>query len=177
MEDLLGFQHPKLLGGLLLSGCFCALIYVLYQAALPKPLPGIPYNEDSAKRVTGDIPYFLELERSGKRVRDFWSILARKHNSAITQFFTGPFSAPAVVVADFREAQDLLMRRSHELDRGNFNIGVMKGVIPHHFVAMGTHEHRFKVSKSLQKDLMTPTYLHSVSFNLSIGCETLTNAS
>lgn len=110
----------------------------------------------------GDIPHFIALEKAGKRPRDFWVNLARRQNAPVTQYFAGPFVKPAVVVADFREAQDLLLRRAKMTDRGVMNNGLWSGAIPNHFIAMNSRDPRFNESRHLTKDLMTPSFLHSV---------------
>jgi hypothetical protein len=126
-------------------------------------LPGIPYDEKSSKRLLGDIPEFEALERAGQSPKDFWKNLARKKNSAIVQYFGLPFMKPFVAIADFRESQDLMLRRGKDLGRGWLNNTAWSGVIPEHFIAMEEHDPRYKATKSLSKDLMTPTLLHEVS--------------
>lgn len=37
-----------------------AVGYALYRAALPKPIPGIAYNKDAARRIMGDVPEAME---------------------------------------------------------------------------------------------------------------------
>lgn len=32
------------------------IVALIYRALLPKPLPGVPYNKASAKRILGDAP-------------------------------------------------------------------------------------------------------------------------
>ena len=139
------------------------LTYAIFRLALPKPIPGIPYNKESARRFLGDIPKFTELENAGQTGRLFWGGMAVKHTSPITQCFMGPFAKPAVIIADFREVQDLLLRRGKDLSRGQVNWDVWHGIIPEHFIAMETNDKRYKDTKGLVKDLMTPKFLHEVS--------------
>lgn len=148
------------------------VLWKLYYLALPRPIPNIPYNEGSAKSLLGDIPHFAALEAAGQRPREFWVQLARSKASPITQFFTGPFSKPAVIITDYREAKDLLSRRAKEFDRGTFNNSVWSGAIPHHFIAMDTADPRFAQSRALQKDLMTPSFLTKVEILLNSIDET-----
>ncbi len=45
---------PSLLGA---AACPILIIAALiYRALLPRPIPGIPYNKTSAKRILGDAP-------------------------------------------------------------------------------------------------------------------------
>lgn len=45
------FYSPTTYGVL---GAVLVLLYAVYRAALPKPIPGIPYHEASANSVLGD---------------------------------------------------------------------------------------------------------------------------
>ena len=51
----------------LVSGLAAAL-YLGYRTALPKPLPGIPYNKDAATNLLGDVPEMIRYVLRTKRV-------------------------------------------------------------------------------------------------------------
>ncbi|KAI1421085.1 putative cytochrome P450 [Xylaria sp. FL1777] len=138
------------------------LICILYLRALPQPIPDIPYNKRSAHRLLGDIPEVAALQKAGESPIKFWSNLAKIHHSPITQYFL-PFSKPIVVISDFREAQDLNLRRGKDLGRGWINSQTWNGVLPDHFIAMENFDARYKGTKTLVKDLMTPTFLHEIN--------------
>jgi hypothetical protein len=104
----------------------------------------------------------VALQKVGKSAREFWPNLARSHASPVTQYFLGPFAKPVVTLSDFREAHDVLLRRGKELKRGRVNRDAWFGVVPEHFIGMEDHDERFKDSKALIKDLMTPKFLHEV---------------
>ncbi|GKT43020.1 cytochrome P450 monooxygenase TRI13 [Colletotrichum spaethianum] len=134
----------------------------VYIRLLPKPIAGIPHNQDSATRLLGDARYFEEIIEAG----DFWvkfltDLLAR-HRTPIAQFFPGPFAAATVVIGDYREARDLMAKRSKELGRGYSNNAVWHGVLPEHFIAMDDFHPSFKDARFLTKDLMTPSFLHEI---------------
>jgi len=42
--------------------------YAAYKAALPRPLPGIPYNHDAARSLLGDAPEMVGYIWRTKRV-------------------------------------------------------------------------------------------------------------
>ncbi|KXH53262.1 cytochrome P450 [Colletotrichum salicis] len=135
-----------------------------YLRLLPKPIPGgPPYNLDSSKRILGDAPYIIELENAGEYWLKFFTQLLAKHDTPIAQFFAGPFGKPHVVIADYREARDLMAKRSKDLGRGVTNNITWNSVIPGHFIAMEDSHPSFKDTKFLTKDLMTPSFLHGVS--------------
>lgn len=147
----------------LVVGVLLALLYGLYRAALPKPIPGIPYNKESANRLMGDLPHLMASKKAGEGSRAAFTGLGTKLGSPLTQFFVGPFAPPLVVLSDFREMQDLIVRRSRDLERGPTQRHAWGGIIPEHFIGMDDHDHRFKDAKSLTRDLMTPSFLHEVS--------------
>ncbi|KAF4969320.1 hypothetical protein FZEAL_10250 [Fusarium zealandicum] len=140
----------------------CVLVYLLYQRAYPKPLPGIPYNKHAVKRFAGDLPEIQQRQKDGASIRPWFLEQAAWHQSAITQIFLGPWASPAVLISDFREASDILMRREADFKRGK-KVDVFKGVLPHAHPAMETWDPRFKNTRDLVRDVMTPSFLHSVS--------------
>ncbi|MBE3047193.1 hypothetical protein IMZ48_32655 [Candidatus Bathyarchaeota archaeon] len=156
-------MHPTLLPAAAVTSAALAALYALYRSLLPKPLPGIPYNKESAKRFFGDIPDMTAAENAGGRRNVWFAKLAQKHGSPIAQFFFGMGTKPGIVVADYREARDLLLRRGNELIRGHMNCDPWLGLIPGHFIAMEDDNPRFKGSRSLGKDLMGTGFLNSVS--------------
>lgn len=97
--------------------------YAAYRAALPKPIPGIPYHEKSAKSVLGDAPPMVRHQQEFGTVFDWMTSQGGELNSPIFQLFLKPFSRPAVFLTDPREAQDVLLRRAKEFDRSQFLIG------------------------------------------------------
>lgn len=54
--------------GALLTGVALLGLYVLYRAALPKPLPGIPYNKEAAGKLLGDVPEMMGYVMRTKRI-------------------------------------------------------------------------------------------------------------
>lgn len=45
-----------------------AVLYIGYRAALPKPLPDIPYDHDAARKLFGDVPEMMSYVRRTKRI-------------------------------------------------------------------------------------------------------------
>ena len=140
--------------------CF---VYGLYRLALPKPYKGIPHNEHSAKRFAGDLPEVFALAKAGRRSREFWADLCEKKNSPIVQFFPAPFFKPIIVVSDFCEVQDILTKRSKEIDRSFFSTIMFSGIAQEHFICMGSKHPKYASSKYLVRDITGQTYIQSVS--------------
>lgn len=144
--------------------CFLfALVYKIVQKAYRTPLRGIPYNHEAAKKLMGDLAELGEREAKGEGVRPWFLEQAYRHNSAITQVFLGPFAKPAVLISDYREVNDILSHRDAvDFKRGK-KVDVFSGILPHAHPAMETFDPRFKSSRDLVRDLMAPSFLHSVS--------------
>ncbi|RYP77481.1 hypothetical protein DL769_003391 [Monosporascus sp. CRB-8-3] len=145
----------------MIAGVF-ALLYFAYQKAYPKPLPGIPYNVQATKRLAGDLPEIQERQKDGASIRPWFLEQAHRHVSAITQIFLGPFAQPAILISDFREVNDILMHREADFKRGK-KVDVFSGILPHAHPAMETFDPRFESTRDLVRDVMTPSFLHSVS--------------
>lgn len=150
------------MAAIVVVGLLVALFYGLYQWLLPKPLPGIPYNEASAKSLFGDIPGLVkEVSKTGD-FADYISKQSKKHNSPIAQIFMKPFGKPTLVVCDFKEAQDVLLHRGKEFDRSAFVGELFQGAGKGHHIAKRT-EPEWKARRKLLQDLMSPSFLHSVA--------------
>lgn len=149
--------------GLLLSlVVLLALSYLTYLRALPRPLPGIAYNEAAAKSILGDLPELFEQIRS-RDLRGWFGALPHRLNSPIVQILGRPFSQPTLIISDFMATQDILLRRNKEFDRPRNMLAGLRGVIPHHHISMLSSDPQFRKNKELVKDLMTPNFLHTVN--------------
>ncbi|PSN60129.1 cytochrome P450 [Corynespora cassiicola Philippines] len=134
----------------------------LYFRLLPKPIPGIPYNASSAKKLLGDIPDAIKFRR---RTGELWSFIRSRClelNSPIFQLFmTGPGGKPWVILTDFRESHDIQTHRQGEFDRSSFLGEVFGPLIPGNHVWMPSDE-RFYANRNLIRDTMSPAFLHDV---------------
>jgi hypothetical protein len=83
-------------------------------------------------------------------------------NSAIIQIFIKVNGTPLVVIADFRESQDIPMRRTREFDRGDQFENTFTGLLPDHHIHMKSTNPEFKAQRRLIQDLMTPAFLNGV---------------
>ncbi|KAI1810386.1 cytochrome P450 [Poronia punctata] len=140
-----------------------AILYRIYTYMLPKPIPGIPYDEPASRNILGNIPELVKMLKETGRSRPFFRRHVEKHQSALTQVFLTPLGLPSLILADFRETQDILLRRFREFDKGDKATTAFKTVIPEHHISMPSKDGRFKGNRELVRDLMTPGFLHEVS--------------
>jgi hypothetical protein len=141
-------------------------IYAIYLAALPTPLPGIPYNLESVQKFFGDVPL---VKKAQYRRRWIWS-QPREHGSPVSQVFLFPFRRPTVIVTDYREIVDICSRRSTEFDRGTRNKECIGVVAPNFHFTMQTADLQFRFHKKLIRDLMTPKFLRQVRLEAKLFC-------
>jgi len=135
-----------------------ASLYLCYRWLLPKPLPGIAYNPEARKSLFGDAS---SMARDLSTTGEFSMWLAKqveKMRSPVCQVFVHPFTLPWILVADFRESQDILMRRP-EFEKPQFLIDAMQGLGDFH-ARYKTNE-AFRARRHLRQDLMTPSFLNN----------------
>jgi len=145
-------------GLILTTTLLASIVYGFYLWLIPKPIPGIPYNKGSAHRPLGDA---LDMLREVSITSEFNLWCAKqvdKLNSPICQVFVNPFSKPWVLLADFAESQDIMLRRK-EFDRSKFISGGMAPL--GHFQSTLPTDETWKESRSWTQDLMTPTFLNN----------------
>ncbi|KAJ6441061.1 cytochrome P450 monooxygenase [Purpureocillium lavendulum] len=153
--EALASLFPYILGACLVA----ALLSVLYTAALPKPLPGIPYNESSTRRIFGDLKVMREATYRRQWV---WS-QPREHGAPLSQAFLFPFRRPTVIVSDYRTAVDICSRRIKEFDRGTRNRECVGVTAPNFHFTMESRDPRFRTHREILRDLMSPWFLNDVA--------------
>ena len=138
------------------------ILHLLYRLALPKPIPGIPYNESSARNLLGDIPAIAShiAKEKGTFITYITSTM-KSLDAPLAQIFIGPLSKPLLVLADFREADDILVHRK-DFDRSSSLGDLVKGLAPDHHIHLKTNA-AWKGQRRLVQDLMTPSFLHNVA--------------
>ncbi|KAK3069043.1 hypothetical protein LTR53_012922 [Teratosphaeriaceae sp. CCFEE 6253] len=146
-------------------------VYLLHRAALPKPIDGIPFDPDAAARILGDVPAALAHHKQTSEMFSFLTSQLVKHNSAIVQLLMGvessdppmrPLGRPWVIIADFRETQDIMIRRTREFDRSDFFGDLFINLIPKNHVVMPTGE-EWKAHRRLVADTMSNAFLQGVA--------------
>ncbi|KAI0124621.1 hypothetical protein BJ170DRAFT_685499 [Xylariales sp. AK1849] len=160
MDDRSRLTFPVLGSAVLVFGVACS-IYFVYLHLLPTPLLGIPYNEDASKHILGDLVDVLAPNGVGKPSKEWIMPLSRKHNSPVVQLFFGPFSPGVVVLSDYRETRDIMLRRDKEFGKGRLNNDGWQDVIKEFRHGMETHNPRFKEATALTRDLLSPNFLNT----------------
>ena len=135
-----------------------ACLYLLYKWLLPRPLPGIPYNAGAVKSLRGDQQELASYLSTGGEFSTWLGEQCFQMGSPVCQVFVQPLKMPWLLIADFHEAQDILMRRP-EFDKPQFLIDALQGLGDFHArYKMGD---AFKARRQLRQDLMAPKYLNN----------------
>lgn len=139
-----------------------AAMYVLYRKALPKPIPGIPYNSASAKSLLGDVPSLkADLARRGDLT--LWLMdQNHKSQSAINQLFMKPFGRPVVILADARECRDIQTRRTKDFDRSSRIKDVFGPLINANHFTLKTGP-QWAAHRRLIQDTVSFKFLHDIA--------------
>ncbi|KAE8356996.1 cytochrome P450 monooxygenase [Aspergillus coremiiformis] len=139
-------------------------LYLLYRALLPKPIPGIPYNEASAQRLLGDVPAIrAHVARTDGGTFITYVVKSMQGlNAPLIQVFIRPMRKPLLVLGDFPEAHDILIRRSKDFDRSHMLGDLVLGLVPDHHIHLKTTG-EWKEQRRLVQDLMTPSFLQNVA--------------
>lgn len=136
--------------------------YILYRAALPHPIHGIPHNKKSARRVLGDIPEMLRWKNELGNAFGYFPWLTQETSSPIVQVFLRPLGRPWVIVVDPRESHDIMTRRYTEFDRSNFFGETMKAMGPEFHAHFPTNR-EWTLHRRLIGDTMSAGFLHNVA--------------
>ncbi|PVH99930.1 cytochrome P450 [Periconia macrospinosa] len=147
----------------LAGGGFVIAMYILYRAALPHPLAGMPYNKDAAAKLFGDVPEMMRYVMHQRQIFCWLTSLTKRHQSPIVQVFIKPMSLPWVVLTDPRESQDILLRRTKEFDRSAFFGELVGGILPEQHISFLSTDARFKDNRNLINHLMAPSFIREVS--------------
>ncbi|CAH0051881.1 unnamed protein product [Clonostachys solani] len=140
-----------------------ASIAIIRWWLLPKPYPYIPYNKQSASRITGDIPDLVPVMKECNQVsHSMFTITTRKLGTPIAQLLFPNIRRPFVILEDPREIEDILLRRGKEFDRAATPSAIFQPMFPQATVAQFTTP-KLKAQKRLWADVTSAEFLHKAA--------------
>lgn len=143
---------------LVLLSIFAASVAWCYMKLLPQRIPGIPYNKKAARSIFGDVPGMFG-HKDG--LMEWLISQIDESKSPVFQVLQAGGMKPFVVVSDYREEQDIMMRRS-EFDRASAIGAFYSGIIPTFHMNYKTGP-QWKAKRRLLQDLMSPGFLNDVA--------------
>lgn len=141
----------------------CLLIIWLVRQLYPKPYPGIPYNQHSAKRISGDIPDLIPVIKAKNQFSEcLFDITTQKLGTPIAQVLFPGLRKPLIVLEDPREIEDILVRRNKEFDKAPMSIDMVSPMFPNGELAQYTTP-ELRSQKREWADTMRPDFLHKTA--------------
>ncbi|KAF3346041.1 Protein artemis [Verticillium dahliae VDG2] len=132
------------------------LLVPLTLYILQRPIPSIPHAPWAV--LTTDLPALIAHPTTGFA---YLKSLPTTHQTPLRQVWLKPFSRPYLLLADYREARDILTRR-REWDRSDYSISILGGVAPRHHINL-KHGPAWRYHRALLADTMAPAFLHAVA--------------
>ncbi|KAK3985132.1 cytochrome P450 3A24 [Cladorrhinum sp. PSN332] len=158
-ESLLG-SLPVCLG---LLGVVIPALILFIRKVYPKPYPGIPYNEASRNRMTGDLPDLITTAKAKNEFSEsIFQVTTQKLGVPIAQLlFPAALRKPMIVLEDAREIEDILVRRNKEFDKAPMALDIFGPMFPMGTIGQYTTP-ELRAQKRLWADVMATDFLRKV---------------
>ncbi|KAF7536299.1 hypothetical protein G7054_g4635 [Neopestalotiopsis clavispora] len=137
------------------------LVYLLYRRLMPRPLPGIPYDAESAARISGNKPAIRAAYRQHGDFNTYRQELTHKLGWPLVQLFTIPGTRPILYLSDPREMEDIVLRRNKEFDRSSITSVIIGTIMPHSSIVKPSGPHH-KSQRKPWTDVMAPDFLRRI---------------
>jgi hypothetical protein len=139
------------------------LLTIFVGLVTPRYIRGVPHNKGTWQWLLGDTPSWISHTRKKGEIYTWLRTQTVRLNSPIVQVAVRPFARPWIVLADFRETQDILTRRAKTFDRAEFMQKVFRTIIPHGMITYRSEDPNLQVNKMLVRGFMGPTVLNKVN--------------
>ncbi|KAH6658465.1 cytochrome P450 [Truncatella angustata] len=135
------------------------VLCVVWRKLYPKPYPGIPYVEASAKRISGDMPELMSVIRGSDEITDsMFAISTRKLGTPIAQVLFPRFRRPLIVLEDPLEVEDIMVRRQKQFDKSPMTVDIFAPMFPRATLSQYTTP-QLKAQKRLWAEVMRVDFL------------------
>ncbi|ROV89570.1 hypothetical protein VMCG_09950 [Cytospora schulzeri] len=139
------------------------LILWLRRKLYPKPYPGIPYNLQSATRITGDIPDLIPvIKEKNEFSESLFTITTQKLGAPIAQMLFPGIRMPMIILEDPREIEDILLRRAKDFDKAPMSIDLFGPMFPNSTLAQYTTP-ELREQKRIWADTMKMEFLRKTA--------------
>ncbi|KAH7318099.1 cytochrome P450 [Stachybotrys elegans] len=132
-----------------------ATVAIIWRMRYPKLYPGIPYNLESARRFTGDIPELASaIGATGEICVSLFQVTTQKLGTPVAQLLSPGARKPLIMVDDPREVEDIILRRGKEFDKAALSVQMFSPMFPHAILSSFTTP-ELKAQKRLWADIMS----------------------
>lgn len=147
----------------LLATSLVALVFAARRRFYPKPYPGIPYNEQSANRLTGDLPELIPvIEATNEYSGSIFAITTQRLGKPIAQMLFPALRKPLILLEDPREIEDIVLRRNQEFDKAPMAVDTFRPL----FATATTSQYttpELRAQKRLWADVMSAEFLRKAA--------------
>ncbi|KAI0966617.1 cytochrome P450 [Xylaria arbuscula] len=139
------------------------IVVMALRKLYPTPYPGIPYNEESAKRIAGDIPSLVPIiQATNEFSSSVFAVSTQKLGTPIAQLLFPGIRKPLIILEDPREIEDIVLRRNKEFDKAPTAINIFAPMFPHASISQYTTP-KLKAQKRLWADVMSAEFLRKAA--------------
>ncbi|KAI1340860.1 cytochrome P450 [Xylariaceae sp. FL0016] len=131
-----------------LSALALTEIFLARLKFYPKPYPGIPFNDEAASRITGDLPDLVPLIQAS--------------NEFSSSLLLPALRKPLITLEDPREIEDILLRRNKDFDKASTAIDVFAPMFPNASISQYTTP-QLRAQKRLWADVMSVEFLRKAA--------------
>ena len=144
--------------------CVLAILglFLLYWILLPRVISGIPFNRSSKRSILGDIPILAAYVKKHRDPFTWMAVQCQKLQSPVAQVWIRVGRGPTVIVSDFCETQDILVRRAKEFERSSFFSEIFDSIVPRATISKKTDD-TFKIRRRAFAGTMSPAFIHGVA--------------
>lgn len=145
-----------------LCGLGSLVLLAVWRLLHPKPYPGIPYVEASAKRISGDIPDLMAaIQSTGEVTNSMFTVTTQKLGTPVAQILFPSFRKPLIIIEDPQEVEDII-RRDRDFDKSPMSVNVFKPLFPRGTLSQYTTP-ELKAQKRLWADVMQVGFLRTAA--------------
>jgi hypothetical protein len=147
----------------LLATSFVALVLAARRRIYPKPYPGIPYNKQSAKRLTGDLPELIPvIQTTNEYSSSIFAITTQRLGKPIAQMLFPALQKPLIILEDPREIKDIVLHRNQEFNKAPIAINTIQPMFANATTSQYTTP-ELQAQKRLWADVMRAEFLRKAA--------------
>jgi len=145
---------------------FIALWISFHSALIPRPIRGVPYDRLSYIQPWGHLGS-LGLHSGlgfGGKVFDWFPLQCVALESPLVQTFIPSISRihPVLILSDLREIEDLVKRRTSQIDRADIMHTWFGLLVPKASIGLKSKSEGFRIQRSLWNVILSPKFLNEV---------------
>lgn len=142
------------------------LWFFVHLSLIPKPIPGIPYKRFSHLQPWGDLGS-LGIHAGlgfGGEVFDWFSSQCLELKAPLVQVFMPTMSTthPVLILSDLREIEDIVTRRTSEVDRAEMMHTWFGLLAPTASIGLNSKHEGFRQQRRLWSAMLSPIFLMNV---------------